>query len=62
MLMISIWAIVICGHKSSLFCFGASKVGIQKDVFADMAHYEVGVGAVVDSRLLIKFYKIALFL
>lgn len=60
--MIGVGAVVISGYKSGLFCLGASQVRIQKDVFADMADDEVGVGAVVDSRLLVKLHKIAFFL
>lgn len=60
--MISVWAIMIGRHKRALFSPSAAQVGIEEDVFADMADDEVGVGAVVDSRLLVQLDKIAFFL
>lgn len=60
--LICVWAILISGHKLALFCLCASQVRVEKNVFADMADNEVGVGAMVDSRLLVKLDEIAFFL
>lgn len=60
--MISVRAVLICGYKSGLFRLCASQIGIQKNFFADMTDDEVGIGAVVDSCLLIVLYEIAFFL